>query len=581
MKTQVWLITGSSRGLGRALAEAVLAAGHKLLATARNPNQLSDLVERHGEDIRAVALDVTDERAAIAAVHLAVDTFGRLDVLVNNAGYGNLAPIEDTTSEDFRAQVETNLFGVVNLSKAAIPVMRRQGSGRILQFSSVGGRVGPIGRGAYAAAKWGVEGFSEVLAKEVGPLGIKVTMIEPGGFRTDFAGSSQTIQADNPAYAATVGAAARFQREFDGSQPGDPKKAAAVLLKVAGLDDPPLRLLLGSDAVRAAEAAESARIEGDRKWRHLSESTDFVEKSAQTPEPAKESSRPGRGAEPRPRTWLITGASSGLGYALAEHVLERGDRVVLAARSMNSMSALAVRFPKTALAVGLDVTQSQQRIAAVQQAEDRFGGIDVLVNNAGIDFVGAIEEQDEEDYRALFEVNFFGAVAMLRLVLPGMRRRKSGTIVNMSSMDGLASLPANGYYSSSKFALEGLTEALWQEIEPIGLRAILVEPGSFRTGIEQRTRFSGTPIDAYESTSGALRKIMDTVSADMFPGEPARAARAIYDVVSSPGSRHWIILGSDAHRRIGVKLDLLRAEFEAGKEMAWSTDYPGTGKAIL
>jgi NAD(P)-dependent dehydrogenase (short-subunit alcohol dehydrogenase family) len=130
--------------------------------------------------VRAVALGVTDERAAIAAVQLAVDVLGRLDLLVNNAGYGNLAAIEDTTIQDFRAQLETNLFGVVNLTNAAIPVMRRQGAGRILQFSSVGGRVGPIGRGAYAAAKWGVEGFSEVLAKEVGPLGIKVTIIEPG-----------------------------------------------------------------------------------------------------------------------------------------------------------------------------------------------------------------------------------------------------------------------------------------------------------------------------------------------------------------------------------------------------------------
>src|SRR4051812_11064729 len=170
---EVWLITGSARGLGRAMAEAVLAAGDKLIATARNPQQLSDLVERYGDNVRAVALDVTDERGAIAAVQLAVDVFGRLDVLVNNAGYGNLAAIEDTTMQDFRAQLETNLFGVVNLTKAAIPVMRRQGTGRILQFSSVGGRVGPIGRGAYAAAKWGVEGFSEVLAKEVGPLGIK------------------------------------------------------------------------------------------------------------------------------------------------------------------------------------------------------------------------------------------------------------------------------------------------------------------------------------------------------------------------------------------------------------------------
>src|SRR5712672_4781634 len=256
---EVWLITGSARGLGRAIAEAVLAAGDKLIATARNPQQLADLVERYGDNVRAVALDVTEERAAMAAVQLAVDVFGRLDVLVNNAGYGKLAAIEDTTMQDFRAQLETNLFGVVNLTKAAIPVMRRQGAGRILQFSSVGGRVGPIGRGAYAAAKWGVEGFSEVLAKEVGPLGIKVTIIEPGGFRTDFAGSSQTILADNPVYAATVGATARFQRDYNGKQPGDPIRAAAAIIKLAGLREPPLRLLLGSDAVRVAEAVEKAR----------------------------------------------------------------------------------------------------------------------------------------------------------------------------------------------------------------------------------------------------------------------------------------------------------------------------------
>jgi NAD(P)-dependent dehydrogenase (short-subunit alcohol dehydrogenase family) len=577
---QVWLITGSARGLGRAIAEGVLAAGDKLIATARNPQQLSDLVERYGDNVRAVALDVTDERAAIAAVQLAVDVFGRLDVLVNNAGYGNLAAIEDTTIQDFRAQLETNLFGVVNLTKAAIPVMRRQEAGRILQFSSVGGRVGPIGRGAYAAAKWGVEGFSEVLAKEVGPLGIKVTIIEPGGFRTDFAGSSQTILADNPAYASTVGAVARFQRRYDGAQPGDPKKAAAVL-NIARLDEPPMRLLLGRDAVRAAAEAERARAEADRKWRSLSESTDFIEDAGQTSNRASQSSSTGGRADLKSRTWLITGASSGLGYALAEFVLQRGDRVVLAARSMSSMSGLAARYPDRALAIGLDVTQPPQRIAAVERAQAHFGGIDVLVNNAGIDFLGAVEEQREEDYRAQFEVNFFGAVAMLRLVLPGMRRRQSGTIVNISSMDGIASLPVNGYYASSKFALEGITESLWQEIEPIGLRAFLVEPGSFRTGIEQRTRFSGEPIEAYEATSGAFRKMMTTVSPDMFPGDPVRAAAAIYEVVASESPRHWVVLGSDAQRRIGAKLDMLRAEFEAGADTARSTDYPGSAKAIL
>src|SRR5438270_612199 len=242
MKNQVWLITGSSRGLGRALAEAVLAAGHKLVATARNPKQLSPLVERYGDQVRAVALDVTDERAAAAAIQAAVDSFGRLDVVVNNAGYGDLASIEDTSMTDFRAQIETNLFGVVNVTKAAIPVMRRQGSGHILQFSSVGARVGPVGRGAYAAAKWGVEGFSEVLAKEVGPFGIKVTIVEPGGFRTDFAGASTTIALDNPVYADTVGKVARFQRDYNGAQPGDPAKAAAAIIRVASADNPPLRL---------------------------------------------------------------------------------------------------------------------------------------------------------------------------------------------------------------------------------------------------------------------------------------------------------------------------------------------------
>src|SRR3954465_3792375 len=571
---QVWLITGSARGLGRAIAAGALVAGDKLIATARHPQQLSDLVERYGDNVRAVALDVTDERAAIAAVQLAVHVFGRLDVLVNNAGYGNLAAIEDTTMQDFRAQLETNLFGVVNLTKAAIPVMRHQESGRILQFSSIGGRVGPIGRGAYAAAKWGVEGFSEVLAKEVGPLGIKVTIIEPGGFRTDFAGSSQTILADNPAYASTVGAVARFQREYDGVQPGDPKKAAAAVLHIARMDEPPTRLLLGRDAVRAAAEAERTRGEADRKWRRVSESTDFIDDAGQTSNRASPSSLTGGRADLTSRTWLITGASSGLGYALAELVLQRGDRVVLAARSMNSMSGLAARYPDSAFAVGLDVTNAEQRAAAVQQTEQRFGAIDVLVNNAGIDYIGAIEEQEERDYRAIFEVNFFGAVSMLRLVLPGMRARKQGTIVNVSSMDGIASLPVNGFYSPSKFAPEGLTESLWQEIEPIGLRAFLVEPGSFRTGLADRTKFSGEPIEAYAATSGAFRKVMATMTPEMFPGDPVRAAEAIYEVVASDRPRHWVILGSDAYRLIGAKLDMLRVEYDAGREMAFRTDYP-------
>ncbi|MEW2512935.1 oxidoreductase [Streptomyces sp. NPDC046870] len=282
------------------------------------------------------------------------------------------------------------------------------------------------------------------------------------------------------------------------------------------------------------------------------------------------------------KTWLITGASSGLGKALAEHVLARGDQVVATASSTRATTELAARCPQTALAVKLDVTEAADRAAAVRAAEERFGGIDVLVNNAAIDFVGALEEQEEGDYRRLFEVNFFGAVALTRAVLPGMRARRRGTVVNVSSMDGLASLPANGYYSASKFALEGFTEALWQEIEPIGLHAMIIQPGSFRTGIENRTRVSGEGIGDYAATAGAFRAMMGSLTPDMFPGDPERAAEAIYDAVTAPQPAHWVVLGSDAQRRIGVKLEQLRAEFEAGRELALSTDFPGAAdNAVL
>jgi NAD(P)-dependent dehydrogenase (short-subunit alcohol dehydrogenase family) len=273
--SQIWLITGCSRGLGRAIAEAVLAAGHKLVATARNPDQLADLAEHYGDRVCTIALDVTDEQAVDNAIQAAVNLFGRLDILVNNAGYGNVGSIEDTSLADFRAQIETNLFGVINVTKAALPLMREQRSGHIIQFSSVGGRVGALGRAPYSTAKWGVEGFSEVLAKEVSPLGIKVTIVEPGGFRTDFAGASTMIREVRSEYDSTVGEVARFQRDYNGIQPGDPVKAAFVILYITSLDQPPLRLLLGSDAVHTVEQSDIARLEADRKWRNLSLSTDF------------------------------------------------------------------------------------------------------------------------------------------------------------------------------------------------------------------------------------------------------------------------------------------------------------------
>jgi NAD(P)-dependent dehydrogenase (short-subunit alcohol dehydrogenase family) len=274
--SKTWLITGSPRGFGRSLTEAVLEAGDSVLATARQPEQLDDLVARYGERVRPVALDVTDAGAAVRAVREAADAFGRLDVVVNNAGYANSAPIEEVAEDDFRAQIETNLFGVVNVTRAALPVFRAQRSGTFVQFSSIGGRVGGTpGLGAYQAAKFAVEGFSEVLANEVAPFGVRVIIVEPGAFRTDWQGSSMTRHAVGPDYEETIGAIHRYRDEHDGRQPGDPVRGAKVVVDVVGADNPPRRLLLGSDAVALAlKAGEDRAVETER-WAEVSRSADF------------------------------------------------------------------------------------------------------------------------------------------------------------------------------------------------------------------------------------------------------------------------------------------------------------------
>jgi NAD(P)-dependent dehydrogenase (short-subunit alcohol dehydrogenase family) len=270
------LITGASRGFGRALAEAVLRTGDQLVATARRPEQLDDLAARYGERMRAAALDVTDAAAAVRAVNEATAAFGRLDVVVNNAGYANSAPIEEMAEDDFRAQVETNLFGVVNVTRAALPVLRAQRAGTFVQFSSIGGRVGGTpGLGAYQTAKFGVEGFSEALASEAAPFGVKVVIVEPGAFRTDWQGSSMEIHSVGPDYEETVGVLNRYRRDNDGTQPGDPARAAEVIIDVVGTDDPPRRLLLGGDALALARQAAEARAAETEKWAEVSDSVGF------------------------------------------------------------------------------------------------------------------------------------------------------------------------------------------------------------------------------------------------------------------------------------------------------------------
>lgn len=274
--SKVWFVTGSSRGFGAALVTALLARGDRVVATARKPEVLTHLVASHPEHVRLYPLDVTDAERCSGAIDFAISEFGRIDVVVNNAGYADSAAIEEVSMSEFRAQIEANLFGLVNVTRAALPVLRRQRSGVFVQFSSVGGRVGGTpGMAAYQTAKFAVEGFSEVLASEVKPFGIKVIIVEPGAFRTDWQGSSMTMHEPGPDYRHTVGGMHDMRRATNGSQPGDPARAAEVIIDVVGQPEPPRRLLLGRNAVEQAVASGNERNAEARQWAAFSERADF------------------------------------------------------------------------------------------------------------------------------------------------------------------------------------------------------------------------------------------------------------------------------------------------------------------
>jgi NAD(P)-dependent dehydrogenase (short-subunit alcohol dehydrogenase family) len=273
---KVWLITGSGNGLGRDIAEAALAAGDSVVAGARRTEELGPLVAQYGERVKPVTLEVREEAAAKAAVQLAVDSFGRLDVLVNNAGYGQFASFEQMSGEDFQAVVDTCFYGVVYTTRAAVPVMRRQKSGHIFQVSSVGGRMAIAGNTPYHAAKWAVGGFSDALAMEVAPFGVKVCTLEPGGIRTNWARrAGQNAPELLPDYEASVGSIFKLLRSVEGREEGDPRRIAEVMVQLANSDEVPLRLVLGVDAERRVHQVEAARASEAERWRHLTVSTVF------------------------------------------------------------------------------------------------------------------------------------------------------------------------------------------------------------------------------------------------------------------------------------------------------------------
>jgi NAD(P)-dependent dehydrogenase (short-subunit alcohol dehydrogenase family) len=273
--SKVWLVTGSASGLGRYIAEAILASGDRLVATARDPRRLDDLVEKYGDRVRTAPLDVADEAAARTAVDVAVRAFGRLDVVVNNAGYGDVAPFEQLDSERFKAVMDTNFYGVVNVTRAALPIMRKQRSGWILQISSVGGRLALPGSTPYHAAKWAVGGFTESLAQEVAPFGVKVCALEPGGMRTNWGTRAHSKTPEVlPDYEPSVGALIKALHSLWGKENSDPARVAQVILRLARSDRIPVHLLLGSDAVKYASEAQKVRDAEAARWKETSVSTD-------------------------------------------------------------------------------------------------------------------------------------------------------------------------------------------------------------------------------------------------------------------------------------------------------------------
>jgi NAD(P)-dependent dehydrogenase (short-subunit alcohol dehydrogenase family) len=271
--SKTWFITGSSRGLGRSITEAVLAKGDNVAATARNPKQLNDLIEKFPNQILALQLDVSDKVQIHKAVEQTVKHFGGIDVLVNNAGFGITGAIEEFTDEQMNSQLNVNLYAPIEITRAVLPYLRKQRSGSIFNVSSIGGRVGSAGFSIYQAAKFGLQGFTEVLSKEVAAFGIKVTSIEPGGFRTDWASNSMTYAKPIDDYESILQSLKDYLKDI--TPLGNPDKAAQVIIDLVEHPEPPVHLVLGSDAVAILEVVDADRKAEFEKWKSVSMSTDF------------------------------------------------------------------------------------------------------------------------------------------------------------------------------------------------------------------------------------------------------------------------------------------------------------------
>ena len=483
MNEQVVLITGASRGFGGEAARRIAARGNHVVATMRNPERDGPaIVAGHEDRVTAAQLDVTDVEAVERVAAETLARFGRIDVLINNAGYGLYGPIEEVSEAQVWRQFDTNVLGQWRMAKAVLPSMRARGAGKIVNVSSLAGRVAGAWLGMYAAAKHGVEGMSEALRFEVGHTGVQVCVLEPGMYVSDWQTGSLDVAAPQlegrSAYQETVEAALANFRARAKTRPASGSVGVAVADMVE-LEQPlPMRWPVGEDSTHLIESRLNAT---EAEWEALRRAGTL-----------RTWRRPGEqgGVE---RQWggenvvLITGASRGFGAAAARECAARGSLVAATMRDPDrDGEAVREGFEDGVVTFPLDVTDAASIEAAVEAVRERFGRIDVLVNNAGYGLYGPLEDLGEDECRRQLDANLLGPWRLQQAVLPVMREQGWGKVVNVSSLSGQVPRALRGMYAASKHAVEAMSEALADEVAPFGVQVTILQPGQYRSDWQTR-----------------------------------------------------------------------------------------------
>jgi NAD(P)-dependent dehydrogenase (short-subunit alcohol dehydrogenase family) len=561
---QVVLITGASRGFGAAAARRIADRGHVVVATMRSADRDGPAVAAGFEDlIETVRLDVTDAAEVERVVAGALERHGRIDVAINNAGYGLYGPVECGTEDQLWRQLDTNVLGPLRVIRAALPSMRARRQGKIVNLTSVSGLiVGPL-LAHYAATKFAVDALTEGLRFEVGDLGVQVCAVVPGMFASDWQTTNLEIAegADGDAYADVVTRRLKAFRELAATRPG-PASVAAALADIVDLQQRlPLRWPVGQDAVHQVPIRSSV---SDEQWAQLCRAGAFGawrEPLHLTP------------PEPAPHSWsgenvvVITGGSRGFGAAAARELAARGNIVVATMREPDrDAKAVVDGYEDRIHPFRLDVTDLAATVACVEDAMRRFGRVDALVNNAGYGLFGAQEDLTDNEVRRQFDTNLIGQWRMIRTAAPYMRSQGYGKIVNVSSLSGRVPSPLLSCYAATKHAVEAMSEGLAGELAAWGVQVTILEPGMYASD------WQTTNLDVCEraqSGASAYRRATDRgltefrARAATRPGSDAVAA-GIADIVQlqQPLPLRWPI-GEDAYHMLGHRRRDTDDEWEA------------------